>query len=290
MNRLLIVLVPLLATPALAERTPYPWAHASGAETLERIAPPGGFERLRVEKGSFAGWLRGLPLKPGRGEVRLHDGRLKPNQQAHAAVIDIDPGTRDLQQCADAAMRLRAEYLRSTGVDDLCFRFTSGDVASWRRWREGFRPKVDGNKVRWERSAKRDGGYRSFRSFLDQVFLYAGSASLSRDLKKVPLEQLEAGDIFLQGGYPGHAVVVLDVARDPAGRTAFLLGQSYMPAQDVHVLRNPAAEDDESPWYFAYALATRDDEEPPPLETPEWTFSPPQLYRFVGDGCPRRPK
>lgn len=286
---LLVLLLLVVAPHARAERVRYHWPHSEGAESLERIAPPGEFVRVEVADGSYAAWLRGLPLKPGRGEVRLHDGRLKPNQTAHFAVLDIDPGKRDLQQCADAAIRLRAEYLLASGADDVCFRFTSGDLASWRKWREGFRPKVAGSKVTWARTAGKDSGYGSFRAFLDQVFLYAGSASLGRDLKAVPIDQLEAGDLFLQGGYPGHAVIVLDVARDAQGRTAFLLGQSYMPAQDVHVLRNPASGDG-SAWYFAEPLRTPAKDEEPALVTPEWTFSPPVLRRFSGDGCPRGKK
>ena len=56
---------------------------------------------------------------------------------------------------------------------------------------------------------------------------------------KVKLQDIRPGDFFIQGGFPGHAVVVLDVVEDPAGRRAFALAQSYMPAQDVHVLDNP---------------------------------------------------
>jgi hypothetical protein len=54
-----------------------------------------------------------------------------------------------------------------------------------------------------------------------------------------------------------------------AGSRAFLLVQSYMPAQEIHVLRNPATG---LPWFEAEPGA--------PLETPEWTFPPDALRRF----------
>jgi hypothetical protein len=76
------------------------------AESLERrIAPPRGYVRKPAAPGSFAAWLRGLPLKPGRPAVRLHSGDRKWNQEAHHAVVDIDCGAEDLQQCADAVIR-----------------------------------------------------------------------------------------------------------------------------------------------------------------------------------------
>lgn len=44
-----------------------------------------------------------------------------------AAVIDIDVEKRDLQQCADAVMRLRAEWLWSIGTKDrIAFNYTGG--------------------------------------------------------------------------------------------------------------------------------------------------------------------
>src|SRR5262245_3007875 len=80
-----------------------------------RIAPPRGATRIALEPGSFGDWLRHLPLLPAGAAVHLYDGRAKARQDVHAAVVDLDVGTRDLQQCADAAMRLRVEYLWSAG-------------------------------------------------------------------------------------------------------------------------------------------------------------------------------
>ena len=68
----------------------------------------------------------------------LHDGSRKANQEAHLAVVDIDVGPRDLQQCADAIIRLRAEYLYAQQAPDrIRFSFTSGDSAPFSRWAEG---------------------------------------------------------------------------------------------------------------------------------------------------------
>ena len=194
--------------------TPWPTG-GTPSRLADRIEPLSGYLRVTVPPESFAAWLRDLPTTPGRPEVLLFDGRRKGNQGAHTLVLDIDVGDRDLQQCADAVMRLRAEYLwAAQRSDGICFRFTSGDSAWWSRWREGERPRVNGSKVQWKKTAAAADSYREFRRYLTSVFTYAGSYSLQRELEVVTdPARIEAGDVFIQGGFPGHAIVVVDVAR-----------------------------------------------------------------------------
>jgi hypothetical protein len=269
----LLASVLLAPVPALA--SDYAWlASVSEPDRLQRrIPPPPGFARAAAPAGSFAAWLRGLPLRPGRPPVRLFDGRLKANQEAHHVVVDMDVGRRDLQQCADAVMRLRAEYLYATGAfDRVRFDVTNGAPASLAGWFAGDRPVLRRGALAWTRSAPPSASYASARDFLDVVFTYAGSASLARQLRPVAdPRDLQAGDVFIQGGFPGHAVMVADVARGPAGRRAFLLVQSYMPAQEVHVLRNPR-DAGGAPWFEWDGTEA--------LATPEWTFRPGTLRRF----------
>ncbi|MBC8044615.1 MAG: DUF4846 domain-containing protein [Rhizobacter sp.] len=242
------------------------------SESIEtRFAPPAGFTRVDAAKGSFAAWLRGLPLKQGTPEVFLFSGKKKENQTAQAAVIEIDTGTRDLQQCADAVMRLRAEYLFANGrQNDIHFKFTNGSDARYEDWRKGGRPKIQGAKAVWRQVAAPDTGYKTFRKYLDVVFTYAGSASLEKELMPVKIEDVEIGDVFIQGGYPGHAVMVVDVATEKiSNKKMFLIAQSYMPAQDIHILKNPASQ---NAWYSSEFTSD--------LETPEWTFRRTDSRRF----------
>ena len=276
----LVVFCCLCLSAAPADPTPadarYLWTskYVPADAIAARVAVPQGYERTPLERGSFADWLRGLPLKPGNPPVLLFNGERKTRQDIHAAVIDMDTGRRDLQQCADSIIRLRAEYLLSVGKpDQLHFNFTSGDRADFSKWAAGQRPSVNGNRVTWSKRAAADSSYPTFRAYLDIVFNYAGTVSLAKELPSVkPGDPIAPGDIFIQAGTPGHAVIVVDVATHPAtGKTVFLLAQGYMPAQEMHILKNldnPAI----SPWYTA-DFGTE-------LKTPEWTFREPVRKRF----------
>ncbi len=258
----------------------FPWLTAAGqsgeaTQSLAyRIATPQGFQRTKTTQNSFADWLRHLPLKAEDAPVKLFDGRLKGRQDVHAAVVEIDVGRRDLQQCADAVMRLRAEYLYGKkDYPQIHFNFTSGDRVSFDDWRYGRKPRIEGNRVRFSnRGTEANNSYTNFKAYLQQIFNYAGTASLSKELRPIKVEDMQIGDVFILGGFPGHAVIVVDMAENIKGEKLFLIAQSYMPAQNIHILKNPNASE-LSPWYSL--------DFGPELYTPEWTFTSAQLHRFT---------
>jgi Domain of unknown function (4846) len=214
------------------------------------IAPPPGYKRMDLNKNSFGEWLRNISLKKDR-HVYLYNGLLKKNQRAQFAVLDIPVGTKDLQQCADAVMRLRAEYL-----------FSQKKYSAIE-----FRDNAD-KSYKWTGGTDRPG----FDKYLQAVFGMCGSASLEKQLRPVAgLQDMQAGDVFIKGGFPGHAMIVVDVAMNNKGNKIFMLAQSYMPAQDIHIVKNPV-NDKLSPWY-----EVKDVKE---IITPEWIFSNEQLRRW----------
>ncbi|MEZ5041716.1 MAG: DUF4846 domain-containing protein [Saprospiraceae bacterium] len=243
-----------------------------GQTILSRFNPPHGFKRTATEVHSFGDYLRQLPLKPHGSKVHYYNGEEKNRTGVYIGVVDMEIGTRDLQQCADAVMRLRGEYLfQEKKYDDIRFNFTNGFDMTFAKWRQGYRVKINGNKVDWVKSQSPSSSYSQFRSYMNMVFAYAGTLSLSRELKAIPIAEIQIGDVFIQGGSPGHAIIVADMAINEEGEKRFLLLQSYMPAQDIQVLQNPN-QHDMSPWY-----ALPDDEE---FATPEWVFTTRDLKRF----------
>ena len=272
-NNLVRDLAPI--SPILTTTNKYFWQdnYDSKNAIINRIAVPEGYKRVEVKAGSFADWLRYLPLKPGNPDVHLYNGELKKYQEGHAAVLDIDVGETDLQQCADAVMRMRGEYLYSIkDYDDLHFNFTSGNSIGFKKWSEGNRTVIKGNYVTWSASASKDDSYKTFKNYMNVIFNYAGTSSLSKELKSAPLKEIQIGDVFIFGGFPGHAVLVVDVCENlKTGDKLFMIQQSYMPAQEIHILKN-LNNATINPWY---SINFEGD-----LKTPEWTFSKDQLMRW----------
>lgn len=237
---------------------------------INNILPPKGYQRKQSTE--FGGWLRNLPLSSD-SIVYLYNGTKKYNQTAQYKIINIDIGKKDLQQCADAVMRLRAEYLFSIKAYSLIhFNYTNGVNISFNKWSGGFYPRLTNNEVNWVVSTKNDTSYYSFKKYLNNIFMYAGTSSLSKELVKVEVQDIQIGDVFIQGGFPGHAVIVVDVAENAKKEKCFMLAQSYMPAQNVHILKNPTYNN--HPWYYVNDYTNND------VITPEWTFNINQLKRF----------
>ena len=139
---------PGLILAVLLHASPHPWPHTATEPLGDAIASPKGFQRLPEEADSFGRWLRSLPIKTAGTTVRLFNGMEKGNQAAHTRVLDMDVGKKDHQQCADAVMRLRAEYLFSRDHGEaICFRATNGAPLPWTAWKSGSRPKVTGRKI-----------------------------------------------------------------------------------------------------------------------------------------------
>lgn len=240
------------AAPTAEELGRYTWLDATTKIRPLRptIVAPDGFMRVIHEAGSFGQWLRTLPLRPSGTPVRSYAGDvlLEADDARITAVTEIDCGKADLQQCADSAIRMHAEYLWSKGeTDAIGYHFLSGDLATWKRYAAGERPQVKGNKVSWAATAKPSETRATFRAYLDMVFSYASTLSLEKESATIAKSDLRAGDFFIQPGGPGHCVLVLDVVVNASGERAALLGQGFMPAQDFQVLAS--GEPSLSPWF-----------------------------------------
>jgi len=238
-----------------------------------RIVTPHGFYRKIYGENSFESYLRKLPLQPHNTIPVMYNGRNVRRTGAYQAVLDLPIGEENLHQCADAIIRLKAEYhFYREEYDKIHFNFTNGFRVDYAQWMKGMRIAVKGNSAYWYHAASPSNTYSDLWNYLERVFMYAGTASLEKELVPVDAADINLGDILIQGGTPGHAMIIVDEVYNPeTGEELYLLAQSNMPAQDIQVIKNPA-EPAISPWY-------RIDEETV-INSGRWNFTTNNIKRF----------
>jgi hypothetical protein len=194
---------------------------------------------------SWEYFLQHLPIKDA--PILDYKGNKLSNQAKHVAIINYDVGATDLQQCADALMRLRAEYLfGEERFSEIGFHFTSGYYYSWDAYCKGKRPVTRDNKISFINSVPSEHTHASLRKYLDIVYTYAGTISLSKELK--PADSFDIGTVVITPGSPGHCFIVIEKTKDKSGKDIFKLAEGYTPAQSIYILSNPY-DAKINPWY-----------------------------------------
>ncbi|TPN83041.1 DUF4846 domain-containing protein [Aquimarina algicola] len=214
-----------------------------------RVTVPSGYKRVSYKKGSFGEYLRNYPLKPYGSKIINYDNSEYFAQNWHDAILEIPVPENGLQQCADALMRIRSEYLwLHNRKDEIGFNFTSGHYCSWIKYAEGYRPKIQGNKVTFHKTSSADYSKSNFYKYLNLIYTYAGTLSMSHELRKVAVSDVKIGDMLVKPGSPGHIEIIVDEIINEEGHKMYLLAQGNTPAQSVCLLKN-FENTSISPWY-----------------------------------------
>lgn len=255
--------------------TPNPPAtgfHAEQNTIGTRFDPPDGYVRIPVEEGSFGAYLRDYPLKDYGERPRLYTGDVSKGSSLLGVLKQQDPLV-PTQQCADTAIMLYAEYLFQNGrLDEISFQFLSGFECGFRRWADGYRVWLDGNDAVWEYRAgtgsvrEGDTSYRNLLSYLQTVYDYANTTSMSHQYPAVDISDLRPGDFFVSTAKErkeqaakvdpalaetieyGHLILVADAAVNNEGKICFLLIEGTTPATECCVSENPDGVS--GAWYF----------------------------------------
>lgn len=221
-----------------------------GATIKSRVKVPNNYKRVVYPKGSFQEYLRNYKLKPFGSKIINYDGSDYFWQLGHIGILDVPVPKNGLQQCADALIRIRSEYLwQQNRKNDIGFNFTSGHYCSWKRYASGYRPKIKGNNVAFYKTASVNHSKENFYKYLNLIYMYSGTLSLYNELAQInDIKNLKIGDMLIKGGSPGHIVMICDEIINENGDKLFLLFQGNTPAQSVHLVKN--LEDSFiSPWY-----------------------------------------
>ena len=196
------------------------------AKSVGDISAPVGYTRVN---GSYAEFMRSLPLKKRGSKVQLHTGGDARFQWLSTGVIDL-PMLSNSEQCADMTMRLRAEYLFKQGrYSEIKFR------------------DVNGNTLRYHGGDSR----KALEKFLKNAYGVCSTFSVSRETEPRPISEVQPGDVLV---YParkiegmGHALIVIDVARK-GKKVAIMCAEGNTPARELHIVRN--LNPLENPWFF----------------------------------------
>ncbi|WCO01077.1 DUF4846 domain-containing protein [Psychroserpens ponticola] len=220
-----------------------------GLTILSRVNAPKGYVRVSYEKGSFQEYLRNYNLKSFGSKIINYDDSPYFWQRGHIGVLEIPVPKNGLQQCADALIRIRSEYLWDNNrKDEIGFNFTSGHYCSWENYALGYRPNINGNKVTFNKMATANHSKENFYKYLNLIYMYSGTLSLYNELKSIDDSDLQLGDMLIKGGSPGHIVMICDEVVNDKGQKLFLLFQGNTPAQSVHLVKN-LVNSKISPWY-----------------------------------------
>lgn len=196
---------------------------------VNEIRLPFGTERVRFPNGSFSDFVQNLPLK-SESTLWTYKKQNIIKRYDTVAVVDLPLLFQDdLEQCADYSMRVWAEYHKQKNHLNRLYLFD-----------------YNGNRKRFSESGL------SYNSFLRKAFASSNSYSLKKGGSVVSEKDLRPGDLFVQNetGGIGHVSVILDSAENKKGEKFFLIGFSFMPAQEMHIEKAPS--DFGSAGWFTY--------------------------------------
>jgi len=199
------------------------------------------YKRIQVKTGSFAEWLRNLPLlKPGSDVQNYRGGIFKTGlDTAVAYVVDLDIKGRRLEQCMDILVRLHAEYLwENKRVKNLKLPLPGGYWLKWEDWRNGFRPVFKGIDVDMHKSSQFDSTHRTYQLFLNTVYSEAHTQQFYHAYQRLDRLTVEIGDIIIRKGTKGHAVMVVDMAKNDQEELIVLIGTGDTPACQFFLLNH----------------------------------------------------
>jgi hypothetical protein len=238
--------------------------HVQYVSDSVREAKISTYHPTKFREDSWQYFLQHLPVVDS--PVVDYSGKKIRHQFKSAGVIPFDVGTADLQQCADALMRLRAEYLfAQKHYDKIGFHFVSGQFYSFNDYCSGKKPVPSGNNVRFITANSAEKTHASLRKYLDFVYTYASTISLAKELKAS--NDFEVGTVVIYAGSPGHCFIIIDEMQNDEGKKLFKLAEGYTPAQSIYVLKNS----DGTPWHELNKTA---------IETASYSFPSFELKKF----------
>lgn len=179
------------------------------------ISIPKMYNRIEYPKKSYSHFIQNLKLK-GNNIILSYNGNKIERFKNIFFVIDVGLlFKKDIEQCADFAMRLWGDYHQeNNNLDDL------------------YLFNYNGEKVFFKESKK------EYNDFLYWAFCNTNSHSIKQGAAEIKNESsLIPGDMVVQNetGGIGHVSIIFDVCKNDKDERLYLIGFSFMPAQEIHI-------------------------------------------------------
>lgn len=202
------------------------FANGELPKSVRQIETPKACIREKFSGDSYSEWLRDLPLKSDRKIFSYRGSEIRSSLYNVHSVIDKPLlFHQDLEQCADWGMRFWADFHKDS-----------------RKLNRLYLLRYSGARRSFSSSGK------DYLGFLKMSFDETNSWSIKKGTNPVAQSDLRPGDMIVQNenGGVGHLSVILDSCRFEDGKKLFLIGYSFMPAQEFHIEANPKRRDG---WY-----------------------------------------
>lgn len=212
---------------------------AGAPGTVNDIPPPEGYKRVPVPSGTFASSLRELALA-SPAPLLAGDGKTWLCEEEKVAATTIEPFDNKQDVGVDGIVRIWGDYLWAhRSPKGISFPLDNGQLAQWKDWREGLRPKKRGGKFIFTQETTPDGSRSQYLRFLSFVAEEMGAIALKRESTIIVDDSVSVGDLIvaLKKEKESRIGIILDLCKGPLGEKLYLLGTCGTPSTNLYVMR-----------------------------------------------------
>jgi hypothetical protein len=138
-------------------------------------------------------------------------------------------------------VRLWGDHLwKSARGNSISFPLDNGQIAAWKDWKDGLRPKKAGGRYIFTQVTTPNGSASAYQDYLSFVAEEMGAIALKRESTIILYDDsLNVGDIIvaLRKDTESRLGIVLDACKGPLGEKLFLLGTCGTPSTNLYVMR-----------------------------------------------------
>ncbi len=211
---------------------------AAAPATIRDISPPNGYKRVTVPAGTFAASLRELLLAPP-APLLAGDGKTYLCEDEKVAATLIEPFDNQHDVGVDGLVRMWGEYLWSHRPGSIAFPLDNGQLATWRDWRDGLRPRPSGGKFIFTQETTPDGSRANYLRYLSFVAEEMGAIALKRESTIIVDDSATVGDVIvaLKKEKESRIGIILDMCKIPGGERLYLIGTCGTPSTNLYIMR-----------------------------------------------------